>query len=133
VKLVEPPVTPLSGPFWDATRDRRLVLQWCVACERAIHYPRAVCPSCAGSRLTWREAAGVGQVHAVSVQHRPAIGRDPDDGPYAVVLVDLPEGVRLMSNVVGCEPDEVAVGMAVRLTWLALSDGRNLPVFEPAG
>jgi uncharacterized OB-fold protein len=53
-------------------------------------------------------------------------------GPYTVALIELAEGVRVMSNVTGCPPDEVTVGMPVTLTWEALSDGRNLPQFEPA-
>jgi uncharacterized OB-fold protein len=51
--------------------------------------------------------------------------------PYAVALIDLDEGVRMLSNVVGCPPDEVVVGMAVQVTWEALDDGRHLPLFEP--
>ena len=53
--------------------------------------------------------------------------------PYVVALVDLDEGARMMSNIVGCPPDEVAVGLGVRVTWELLSDGRHLPQFEPAG
>jgi len=56
-----------------------------------------------------------------------------DRVPYVLALVDLDEGVRMATNVVGCDPDDVAVGMAVRVDWEALSDGRNLPVFSPAG
>ena len=63
---------------------------------------------------------------------RPGPGRDPADGPYVVALVELAEGVRMMTNVVGCPPDDVTVGMPVRLAWQPLSDGRNLPQFAPA-
>jgi uncharacterized OB-fold protein len=51
--------------------------------------------------------------------------------PYVVALVELAEGPRLMGNIVGCAPDDVTVGMPVRVTWEELSDGRNLPLFEP--
>lgn len=67
----------------------------------------------------------------MSVQHRPGMGRDADDGPYAVAIVALAEGVRMLTNLVGCEPDDVVVGMAVHVTWHELSDGRQLPMFEP--
>ena len=78
-----------------------------------------------------------GTVHAVSVQHRPANPTMADRVPYAVALVDVDAGdganaVRVMSNVVNCDPLAVAVGDAVTLTWEPLSDGRNLPLFEPA-
>lgn len=126
-----PPASEVAAPFWDATRDRALVLQWCSDCDQPVHYPREACPRCLGSSLEWQPASGVATVHAVSVQHRPGPGRDAADGPYAVALVELPEGVRMMTNVVGCEPDAVTVGMAVRVAWEPLPDGRNLPVFAP--
>jgi hypothetical protein len=131
-KLFEPPVSEGATPFWDATRERRLVLPWCAACDRPFWYPREVCPRCLGDAIEWRQASGRGEVHAVSVQHRPGPMRDPAAGPYAVALVDLAEGVRVMTNIVGCEPDAAAVGMAVRVRWQPLADGRHLAQFEPA-
>jgi uncharacterized OB-fold protein len=133
VSLIEPPpADAASEPFWDATRDRRLVLPWCTACERALWYPREMCPTCLASAIEWRPAAGTGTVHAVAVHHKPGPGRDAGDGPYAVALIELPEGVRMMSNVEGCPAESVTVGMAVRVTWRPLSDGRHLPQFQPA-
>jgi uncharacterized OB-fold protein len=64
--------------------------------------------------------------------HRPGPGRDQADGPYAVALIELAEGVRMMSNVVGCPPEDVTVGTPVRLVWEPLADGRHLPQFTPA-
>ena len=121
-----------SRPFWDATREQRFVLPWCTECDAPIWYPRAFCPRCFGHTVEWRADAGGGTVHAASVHTRPGPGRDADDGPYVVVLVDLDAGVRMMSNVIGCAPDVVAVGMRVELGWEPLSDGRYLPVFHPA-
>ena len=128
---IEPPVTELSAPFWNATRDERFLLPWSTAREVPMWFPREVDPADPGQPIEWREASGEGTVYAVSVHHKPGPGRDPADGPYAVALVDLAEGVRMMANVVGCPPDEVAVGAAVRLVWQPLSDGRNLPQFTP--
>jgi uncharacterized OB-fold protein len=132
VTVLEPPITSVAEPFWAATRRGELVLQWCTSCERPIWYPREVCPACFGSTLEWRAASGAGVVHAVSVHHLPGPGRSADDVPYAVALIDLAEGVRVMSNIVNTAPDGVTVGDAVQVTWLPLSDGRNLPQFEPA-
>jgi uncharacterized OB-fold protein len=129
--VLEPPASEVAAPFWDATRREELVLPWCTACDRPFWYPREVCPACLGDAIEWRPAAGTGDVYAVSVQHRAGPGRDEADGPYAVALVDLAEGVRVMANVVGCPPDAVAVGMAVRVAWEPLSDGRNLPQMTP--
>lgn len=125
----DPVASPEAAPFWEATREGRLVLQWCTRCERPVHFPRAFCPVCAGSALEWREASGLGEVHAVVVEHRPeAMGATE---PYAVALVDLAEGARLMTNVVGCPPGEVRIGMAVKVCFEPLADGRQLPLFEP--
>jgi uncharacterized OB-fold protein len=132
MKLLEPPETSRNRPFWDATRQGRLLLPWCPRCETFFWYPRPVCPTCLDEGVEWRPARGTGVVHAVSVHHKAGMGRDPADGPYAVALVELPEGVRLLTNVVGVAPDEVAVGDAVGLAWHELSDGRRLPMFTPA-
>lgn len=126
----EPPVTPTTEPFWEATREHRLLLQWCRACRQAIFFPREVCPSCLGADLEWRPSPGRGSLYSYTVEHRPQNPAMP--GPYTVALVELDEGVRLMSNLVNCPPEEASVDMPVTLTWEELSDGRNLPMFEPA-
>jgi hypothetical protein len=132
----EPPVGVEAGAFWEATREGRLLVQWCTKCDRAVFYPRVFCPHCGGSSdaLEWRTASGKAVVYAASVEHKPeAAGAKFSDGePYCVALVDLEEGVRMLTNVVGCPPEEVRSGMAVRVTWEPLSDGRQLPLFEPA-
>jgi hypothetical protein len=130
-KVFEPQSSTLSGPFWEATRVRQLVLPWCTGCERAVWFPREICPHCRGTSFDWRPASGAGEVHAVSVHHQTGLGRDPADGPYAVALVQLPEGVRMMSNIVGCALEDITVGMPVRVTWMPLPDGRHLPQFAP--
>jgi uncharacterized OB-fold protein len=142
----EPPATDASEPFWDATRQQRYLVQWCTSPTHdaaPVFYPREVCPTClSADHLEWRASSGNGTVHAVSVQYRPANPTMADKVPYAVALVDLDAGqrgaatgdgtIRVMSNVVNCDPTDVAVGQPVRLTWELLSDGRNLPLFEPA-
>jgi uncharacterized protein len=133
-RRLEPPVGPDSGPFWEATREGRLLVQWCTACDRGVFYPRAFCPHCGSPRsaLEWRTAGGRATVYAASVEHRPAPGGFSGGEPYCVALVDLREGVRMMTNIVGCPPDDVRSGLAVAVTWEQLSDGRRLPLFRPA-
>ncbi|CAN5718846.1 OB-fold domain-containing protein [soil metagenome] len=122
-----PPVNAVDEPFWAATREQRLVLQWCTACERVVHYPREACPSCLGDDLAWRPASGRGVVHAAST-----MAATTDRDPYVVALVDLAEGARFMTNVVGCDPADVVIGMMVTVAWEPLDDGRHLPLFAPA-
>ena len=126
---LQPPVSPAAEPFWAATRDRRLVLQWCTECDRAIHFPREACPQCLGTALEFRPAAGTGVIYALSEMPVPGNGGMAGRAPYAVALIDLPEGVRLLSNVVGDEAGSAAVGANVDVAWEPLADGRHLPVF----
>jgi hypothetical protein len=130
----EPPVGAESGPFWDATREGRLLVQWCTACDRGVFYPRSLCPHCgAAGPLQWRQASGRATVHAAVVEHRPELAGAAfaQGAPFCVALVELEEGVRMMTNVVGCPPDDVSIGMAVTVTWEPLSDGRRLALFRP--
>ncbi|MCU1496804.1 MAG: DNA-binding protein [Acidimicrobiales bacterium] len=126
-----PPVSPAAEPFWEATRDRRLVLQWCRPCERAIHFPREACPTCLGQDLEFRPAASTGTVYAVTVVPKAPNPSMRGREPYAVALVDVPEGVRLFTNVLAPNPDAVAIGDQVEVAWEPLPDGRHLPVFVP--
>jgi uncharacterized protein len=137
----EPTTTDATTPFWDATRDEKYLVQWCGKCNEPIFYPREVCPSCLSpDTLEWRQSSGRGTVHALSVQHRPANPTMADRVPYVVALIELDAGgdsgdggsqtIRVMSNIVNCDPLSVAVGDAVQVAWEPLSDGRNLPVFE---
>jgi uncharacterized OB-fold protein len=128
---LEPPISEVAVPFWDATRDKRLLLQWCKVCSQAIHYPREVCPACLGEDLEWRESPGQGEIYAFNVMHRPGNRGMADLVPYVIALVTLDEGVRMVTNIVGHEPGSLRVGTRVGITWEALSDGRNLPLFAP--
>ena len=124
-----PEASEVSAPFWAATRERRLVMPRCTGCRQLVWYPRPSCQRCAGTDLVWEELSGAGTVHAVSVHHRSPSPALADRTPYAVVLIDLDEGARIMSNVFGAVPE---VGSAVRVAWEPLADGRHLPIFEPA-
>lgn len=130
---IEPPADEISEPFWEATRERRLLVQWCLDCDGPVFFPRAVCPRCLGGSLEWRTSVGTGTVYAATVEHRPQNPLMADRAPYVVALVDVDDGWRMLTGVVGCDPDDVVVGMRVAVTWEALSDGRQLPLFTPVG
>ena len=121
-----------ARPFWDATRERRFVLPWCNSCGEAFWYPRAACPHCLSTDIDWRPAEGTGTVYAFSIQYNPALPAFADEVPYVVALVELTEGVRMMTNIVDCPPGDVSVGQAVVLAWEPAEDGRALPLFAPA-
>jgi len=122
-----PEPSPASAPYWEATRNQQLTMQRCMDCRELVWYPRFGCPHCGGTALQWEQLSGRGVVYAVSVHHRPALPALADKVPYSVVLVDLDEGARIMSNVFGVPP---RVGDLVGVAWVPLPDGRNLPTFE---
>ncbi len=121
----------ITARFWQAAREGRLELQRCAGCGATIFYPRIVCPTCLSEELTWIEAAGEGTVYSFTVTHRAPTPAFKDRVPYVVALVDLPEGVRLLTNIVGCDPDGVRIGQPVRVTFEAIGDQASLPQFEP--
>ena len=107
----------------------RFLIQHCGACDRHIYFPRELCPHCGALAPDLVATAGSGTVHAVTVMYR----RAEQGGHHAICLVDLVEGVRLMSRVVGLAPEAVTVGLRVRAR-VQVRDGRGLVVFdaEPA-
>jgi uncharacterized OB-fold protein len=127
----EPRPSDVSAPFWEATRQKRFILQWCGTCHTSIFFPRAVCPRCLGIAIEWRSASGRGTVYAATIEYRPQNPAMSALAPYVVALIDLEEGPRMLSNVVGCPPESVTVGLRVAVDWEPMSDGRHLPVFRP--
>lgn len=123
-----PPSQPGAQAQYQRALDAgRFVVQRCGACRHHVHFPREVCPHCGADRLDFVEPSGTGTVHAVTTVRR----RAEQGGDYNVCLVDLDEGVRLMSRVEGLRPDEVRIGLRVRAR-VAVVDGRGLVVFDPA-
>lgn len=127
----DPTPSPTSAPFWAGTAEHRLRLQRCTWCGRAVFYPRARCPHCWRDALVWQEATGRGVVASYTVAHRPGHPAFAADAPYVIALVDLEEGPRMLSNVVGCPVTDVRVGMAVTVAWTPRGDF-TLPQFTPA-
>ncbi len=123
----------MTDPGPDATYFARLAardwrIQKCRGCGGHVFQPRVMCPSCGSDAFDWVAPSGRGVVHSTTViRRRPAEG-----GDYNVALVDLDEGVRIMSRVEGVEPDEVRIGMVVTAR-LTEQDGDTIVVFDPSG
>jgi uncharacterized OB-fold protein len=126
-----PPVTAETRPFWDGCRQGELRYQTCAGCGAAQFYPRALCARCGGTDLTWRRSQGEGTVHAVTVVQRPPSPAFRTDVPYAIALVDLDEGFRLLANVLTPDPGRVAIGDRVRVVFEQRGEV-SLPQFAPA-
>lgn len=107
-------------------RQGQLAYQFSTVAQRAVFFPRLVCPFTGSTTLEWRVSAGVGQVHATTVVH-------PREGsPYNVALVELAEGFRMMSRVEGVAADQVSIGQRVRVRFVDVpEEPAPLPVFVP--
>ena len=120
-----------TRPFWEATREKRLVIQYDRAAQAYQFYPRPTSIYTGkASNLEWREVSGRGQVFSYTIARR---ARPPfrDHEPFWLALVTLDEGVNAMANIAGCTQEQMRIGLRVRPHWQPLSDGRNLLLFEP--
>ncbi|MBI4491693.1 MAG: Zn-ribbon domain-containing OB-fold protein [Chloroflexi bacterium] len=126
-----PVITPTTEPFWRACAEGRLLLRRCQTCGSLFHYPRQACPSCWSEALEWRESSGRGAIWSFSQVH-VALGGDAwkDELPYTVVIVELDEGVRMLSRLVGSAADEPAVGDRVQVEFFRQAEGVCLPYFR---
>ena len=111
-----------------ALNEGRFLIQRCEGCAKHVFYPRQLCPHCGGASLAWVEPKGTGTVYSTTtVRRKPEAG-----GDYDVSLIDLDEGVRMMSRVEGVPPQEVKIGMRVKAKLIE-AKGARMVVFEPAG
>ncbi|MGP8059792.1 MAG: Zn-ribbon domain-containing OB-fold protein [Acidimicrobiales bacterium] len=125
-----PTPDPDTAPYWSAAREGRLVIQRCTACGAHQLYGRDRCLVCRGP-VEWVPASGRGTVYSFTVIRQNYARPFRDQIPYVVALVDLAEGPRVMTNLTGCQPDEVTIGMAVRARFEPVSDEAGIALFEP--
>jgi len=114
--------------YYDGLRQGKLMLKHCRDCDRPYFYPRELCPHCYSDALEWRESPGLGAVYSYTIVRRPPPimkGREP----YAVALVELDDGPRMMAPVVGCPPDKVHIGQRVCIAFERIDDDLTLPQF----
>lgn len=110
-------------PYWDGARAGRLLLPKCRHCGKVHWYPRAMCPYCLSDEIEWLPASGNGKVFSFSIMRAKS--------PYVIAYVTLAEGVTIMTNIVGCEPDRVSIGQDVSVEFTTRA-GLPVPVFKPA-
>lgn len=126
----KPAITPETEAFWAATTDGRLLLRRCTDCETVYHYPRALCPDCLSGDTEWTEASGEGVIYSYTVI-RQTRGEYSDATPYVLAYVELVEGPRVMTNVVGNDPDDLEVGQAVEVVFDDVDDDASIYRFTP--
>ena len=121
----------LTAPFWEAARRGELVLPRCRTCSTVFFYPRELCPECLSSDLDWVTASGRGRVYSYTIVHQPAHPSFRADSPYVYAIVQLDEGVRMVSNIVDCPHDELAINMPVVADFDAVTPDTTLVKFRP--
>lgn len=117
-----------SAHYWQGLRDGKLLIQECGDCGVRRHPPQPMCEKCQSLEWTTVESGCRGTIYSYTVIHYPEI--PPFEYPNAIVLVDLDEGVRLASQLVGCDPDNIEIGQRVVAKMVEVQDGLTLPLFE---
>lgn len=121
-----PAVTIESKPFFDAAAEGRFLIKRCTACGEAHWYPRTLCPFCHSDKTVWEESPGEGVVYSFSIL------RKSPSGPYALAYVTLAEGPNVLTNIVDVTPEDLKIGMKVKVKLQPTEGGPPVPVFTPA-
>lgn len=126
-----PAITPETRHYWEGTRAGELRLQKCDACAHVYFPPRPFCPKCASREVSVLRASGRGRLYSYVIHHRPTPGFTP---PYAIAIVELDEGPRLMSNIVDAPqtPEALQLDMPLEVVFQRQNDEITLPMFKPA-
>lgn len=126
-----PTPTPETAPYWNAARDGLLRIQRCLTCTTAYFYPRPFCPECGSDDVEWFTASGEATLASYVISERAAPGFE---APYVIAIVELAEGPRMMTNIVGIEPTPHRLELDMPLVVRFEERGdMAIPVFAPAG
>jgi len=116
-----------EAEYFKALDRGEFLLQRCGACARHVFYPRILCPHCGASALVWKRASGLGVVYSATIVRR----RPEEGGAHNIVLIELEEGVRVMSRIDGAGASKIEIGMPVKAK-IVVEDGHGVVVFEPS-
>lgn len=133
-ELPEPIVNADSAPYWEGAREDKLLLQRCGDCGTLRFFPRLLCTECGSENTEWDEVSGRGTVQSFTVVHRAAFPEFQAQTPYIIALIDLEEGPRMMTNIIGDDAHDVAIGDAVTVAFEERGrDGAKVPQFRRVG
>jgi uncharacterized OB-fold protein len=119
-----------TQPFWDGCAEDRFLVPECAACGHRRWPPGPMCPVCRSPETRWIDSSGRGSVYSWLVVHHPVNRVLADQVPYVVAMIDLEEGVRVVGNVEGCDPEAVTAGMAVEVFFETHEEGIRMPNFR---
>ena len=123
------PQTQLDEEFWAHCAEERLCFQACQSCDTWRHLPRIMCASCGSPDWEWRESSGRGRLYSWTVTHQAMMPQFAPQVPYIVAVVELEEGVRMISHLRGIDPAELELNLRVELEFKRLNDDVVLPMF----
>ena len=126
-----PSIDEGTAPWWEATREGRLLVKRCTDCGKAHFYPRPFCPYCWSESVDWEQASGHATLYTWSVVHNNDLPPFGERVPYVAAVVDLAEGPRMMTNIVDCNSDALTVGQALVVDFEPRTDDITVPVFRP--
>jgi uncharacterized protein len=121
-----------SKPYWEGLKEHRLLMQRCDGCGEFWFPPSLLCPHCTSERFTWSELSGNGKVFSYVVYHRVYHPGFATEVPYTVAVIELDEGPRMLSNVVGIPPERVVCDMRVKIVYDDITENTTIPKFTPA-
>jgi uncharacterized protein len=127
-----PQPTPVSKPFWDAAKRHELHIQHCNKCGVHVFYPREMCPECLAPDMAWVKVSGKGTLYSYTIAQAPTHHSFSEDVPYVIAIVELAEGPHLTTNITGCTPDTLKVGMPVVVAFDDVTPEMTLVKFRPA-
>ncbi len=127
-----PRPAPESEPYWQAARAHRLSIPRCEACEEFWFPPSLSCPHCLSDKFSFQDVSGRGKVYSFVTFHRTYHPAFANETPYVVALVELEEGPRLLTNILGISPDEVKCEMPVEVIFDDVDANNSIPKFRPA-
>lgn len=127
-----PHIDEMSRPYWEGAKRHELLLQKCQECGYYRYPPGETCPSCLSDKLEWVKVSGRGSVYTWTVFHQAYHPAYKDDIPYAVVVVELEEGPRMITNLVNCRIEDIKMGMPVEVVFDDVTEEVSLPKFRPA-
>jgi uncharacterized protein len=127
-----PTPTLETRPYWEGCSRHELRIQKCAACGNHQFYPRLYCSNCFSDKVEWVRVSGQGKVSTFTIVRRPVSPAFKDDLPYVVALVKLDEGPTMMTNIVGCAPEKVAIDMPVEVTFEDWTPEISIAKFRPA-
>ena len=130
-----PAITTEAKPFWDEAAQNKLVMQRCEECRAYVWTPRPACFECGSEQVEWTQLSGKGEIYSFTVI-RQIVGRAASkafepDVPYVVAWIDLEEGPRMISNVIGCPVEDAKIGTKVSVVFEQQSPEIWLPKFKP--